>query len=160
MPAALFLIVAGFTLIYSALKGLSLPEIFAGNFGDKLDAKGGGVTTAPPTGIAAMDAASGADPEGRFKGPNAKTLSYIDSVLIDRFNLTRGQVCRPKDATYGAPKSLHKECRAGDYLGSVANRVAAARWAKENFPAAEVFCDQAGMVAPGYEHTSHLHIGM
>lgn len=170
MTVAIALLVIGYALVYSALKGLSLTEVFSGEKGDVLDPKGGNTRTFAdgigggdfPIGGAAgnTDPGSSVDPKGQFKGPNAATLRYVATAARDRFHLTIGQVCRPKNATYGAPNSLHKECRAMDVLGSVSNRIAFARWAKQTFPAAEVFCDQAGMIAPGYEHTSHAHFGM
>lgn len=160
MAAALFIITAGFTLVYSALKGISVTDIFAGATGIQLNPRGGNERTGTVTGPAAADAASGADPKGTFKGPHAKTLRHITDVAEDRFNLRVSQICRPANAGYGSPTSLHKECRAVDLTGSVQDRVAHARWVKQNFPAAEVFCDQAGMVAPGYDHSDHSHVGM
>lgn len=162
MPAAIALIVAGFVFVYSALKGLTLPEVLGGMTGVKLDARGGNARTGggtSVTGAAAADAIAGADPEGVFKGPNAKLLRYVTDVGKKQYHLRVSQICRPQNASYGAPNSLHKECRAVDMVGAVSDRVAWARWIHSSYPVLEVFCDQAGLSAPGYDHSDHAHAG-
>lgn len=177
MGAAIGLLTIGGILIAASLKGLSLPELLAGATGNILDPKGGSTTAA--TDAAAAGNATPTDPTptgsptgstplpggdtGGYKGPRAAWLKAMETIAVKQFHLTPGQLCRPANATYGAPNSLHKSCRARDYGGSVANRVAFARFAKARAQTdgvdAEVFCDQAGMVAPGYDHSDHVHLG-
>lgn len=169
MTVAVGLVMLGLTLIYAAVKGLSFTEIYAGQTGTALNPKGGkggsssadgavDISSSPfqlgaPFGIGQITGA------GQFKGPHANELEALRKTLISKFHLRVSQICRPANATYGAPNSLHKQCRAMDLTGSVADRVAAARFCK-NLPwVSEVFCDQAGMVAPGYDHSDHLHVG-
>jgi hypothetical protein len=166
MAAAIALIVAGFTLVYSALKGLSLTDVLSGATGSVLDPAGGKGATGkvnvnPPDAGEGSTPASGGDPKGKFKGPHAGTLRMLADNATQNFNLTITQICRPASANYGSPTSLHKECRAFDAIGTTANKVAFARWAKPILDkiGGEVFCDQAGMIAPGYEHRSHVHAG-
>lgn len=168
MPVAVGLLVLGLTLVYSAVKGLSITEVFKGETGNPLNPKGGTIAAltaggSPPTpDIAAVAGAptslTPASGAGQFKGPNATKLEALRVVAVSKFHLTITQICRPQNANYGAPNSLHKQCRAFDSSGSVANKIAFARYAKAQ-GAAEVFCDQAGMVAPGYDHSDHVHVG-
>lgn len=166
MATAILLITAGIVYAGSALKGVGITEFLSGAT-RPLSPKGGrgGSTPAPPD-PATTPGLSNNPPVtegGQFRGPNAVWLNTMRRVAEERFHLRVTQICRPQNATYGAPNSLHKSCRAGDYDGSVANRVAFARYAKADAQRqgidAEVFCDQAGMVAPGYEHTTHTHVG-
>lgn len=169
MTAAVGLLILGLTLIYSSIKGLSFTEIYAGQTGTTLNPRGGRGGSSPadtssdtssspfqlgaPFGIGQITGA------GQFKGPHANELEALRKTLISKFHLRVSQICRPVNATYGAPHSLHKECRAMDLTGSVSDRVAAARFCKTLPWVDEVFCDQAGMVAPGYDHSDHLHVG-
>jgi hypothetical protein len=167
MPVAVGLLVLGLTLVYSAVKGLSITEVFQGQTGNPLNPKGG--TISDLAGISESnsltDLASGptdaglTGATGSFKGPNAARLESLRKIATSKYNLHISQICRPQNATYGAPNSLHKSCRAFDATGSVTNRVAFARYAKSLPWVAEVFCDQAGMVAPGYDHSDHTHVG-
>lgn len=158
MTAAIAIIIVGFTMVYTALTGQSFAEALSGK-GRKLDPKGGtgGSDSGGP--VPGPDVTGGTDPKGQFKGPNAHLLRALADSAVKDYHLSISQICRPADATYGAPHSLHKECRAFDATGSVPDRVAFARYAKGVAGVAEVFCDQAGMSAPGYEHTTHVHVG-
>lgn len=164
----IFVITAGFTLVYSALKGIGLTEIFAGVTGDALNPKGvsrsagggGGADTAD-AGTATGGATATGD-VGSFKGAHAADLRAIEKVAHSNFHLTTTNTCRtPAENARvgGSPTSDHVKCAAMDEAGSVQNRVAFARWAKKNYPQAQVFCDQAGMFAPGYDHSDHTHVG-
>lgn len=164
MAVALALIVVGFTFVYSALKGLSLTEVLSGATGDKLNPKGGVWRGGDFGGNNAGEGATvtqGNDPKGKFKGPNAGLLRFLADNATQNFNLTITQICRPANASYGAPNSLHKECRAFDASGRTSDKVAYAKWARPIIAkvGGEVFCDQAGMVAPGYDHSDHVHTG-
>lgn len=163
-----FVLTAGFTLVYSALKGVSLTEMFAGVVGDPLNPKGigrsggggGGTATADPT--AGDGGATPTGDTGSFKGAHAADLRAIEKVAHERFHLSTSNICRSaahNAAVGGSPTSDHLKCAAMDETGSVANRVAFARWAKAHYPQAQVFCDQAGMFAPGYDHSDHTHVG-
>lgn len=163
MPAAVALIIAGFTLVYSALTGKSLAEIVSGDALPHLNpagGKGGGGSDpgagSQPTGPGGQGAP---DPKHEFKGPHAAQLRALAELAGTHYHLRISQICRPQNATYGAPDSLHKQCRAFDSVGTVADRVAFARYAKGLPWVSQVFCDQAGMVAPGYDHSDHVHVG-
>jgi hypothetical protein len=168
MSAVILLLTVGGWLIYSALKGQSLVESLTGKGGDSLDPAGGSMditstgtsytTPDDPTGSEAHPS-SGTTSKRGFKGPNAALLESLANVAVNNYHLTISQICRPADATYGAPNSLHKSCRAFDSTGSVADRVAFAKYARSVPGVDEVFCDQAGMIAPGYDHSDHVHVG-
>lgn len=169
MTAAVGLLVLGLTLVYSAVKGLSFVEVFEGKTGVPLNPKGGRGGTLPQSDIS-DDSASpfplgqpftegSLSGPGQFKGPNAERLEALRKTLTTKFHLHVSQICRPANASYGAPNSLHKSCRAMDLTGSVSDRVAAARFCKGLPWVQEVFCDQAGLIAPGYDHSDHLHVG-
>lgn len=162
MSVAILLITLGGWLIYSSLKGQSLVESLTGKGGDLLNPKGGklldmggGEFSSPPI---SADTGGGTNKYG-FKGPNAANLASITNTAISKYNLKVSQVCRPQNANYGAANSLHKQCRAVDLTGAVGDKVAFARYAKSLSWVDEVFCDQAGMSVPGYEHLSHVHVG-
>lgn len=167
MTAAVGLLVLGLTLVYSAIKGLSFVEVFEGKTGAVLNPKGGKGGTPPndttdtsspfPLGTPFGEGPLGGS--GQFKGPNAARLEALRKTLVTKFHLQVTEICRPANATYGAPESLHKSCRAMDLKGSVSDKVAAARFCKSLPWVDEVFCDQAGMIAPGYDHSDHLHVG-
>lgn len=167
MTAAVGLLVLGLTLIYSAIKGLSFTDIYAGQTGTVLNPKGGRggssssttTDTSSPFPLGAPFGIGQITGAGQFKGPHANELEALRKTLISKFHLRVTQICRPTNATYGAPHSLHKECRAMDLTGTVSDRVAAARFCKGLPWVQEVFCDQAGMTAPGYDHSDHVHIG-
>ena len=77
MPIAIALVVTGFFLVYSALKGISLVDIFNGATGQELSPKGGrGGTTG---GSVAVDS-PGSDTAPGTLGMNPKSI--IDSVVI------------------------------------------------------------------------------
>jgi hypothetical protein len=168
MPVAVGLLVLGLTLVYSAVKGISITDVFQGETGNPLNPKGGtigalaksitGTTDNSLIQLAAGPADLTTGGVGQFKGPNAAKLEALRKVATSRYHLHVTQICRPQNATYGAPNSLHKQCRAFDSTGSVSDRIAFARYAKSQ-GADEVFCDQAGMVAPGYDHSDHVHVG-
>lgn len=172
MAAALGLLVLGLTLVYSAIKGLTIAEVFQGATGDPLNPKGGVAkkfSGSPSTGNEPEPDATGSSGgpfgsgslsgNGQFKGPNAEKLEALRKIAVSKYNLRVSQICRPANATYGAANSLHKSCRAMDLTGSVADKVAFARYAKSLSWVDEVFCDQAGMVAPGFAHGDHVHVG-
>lgn len=169
MAAAIGLLVLGLTLVYSAIKGLSIADVFKGETGNPLNPKGGtpaassttGSTTVTPStaGLGGPFGNGSLTSSGSFKGPNAVKLEALRKVAVSRYKLKVSQICRPANATYGAANSLHKACRAMDLTGSTADKVAFARFAKSQSWVAEVFCDQAGMVAPGFDHSDHVHVG-
>lgn len=175
MPVVLFAFITGGVIAYSALKGISIADVLRGAIGDPLNPAGGkSAVTSPVSGVSTGDVsadsltggATGAlggssGPTGQFKGPHAADLEALRKVLISKFHLRVTQICRPANATYGAANSLHKSCRAMDLGGSVSDRVAAARYAKNLAWVDEVFCDQAGMPAANFPggHTDHLHVG-
>jgi hypothetical protein len=169
MPAAVALILAGFTLIYSALTGESLSDILSGKTLPRLNpaggkgGSGGGQDGSVDPGAGSQPTGPGGqgapDPQHEFKGPNAAKLRDLAVIAQQQFDLRISQICRPKNATYGAANSLHKQCRAFDSVGTVADRVAFARFAKGLPWVSQVFCDQAGMVAPGFDHSDHVHVG-
>jgi hypothetical protein len=164
MPAAVALILSGFTLIYSALTGKALSEILSGDALPRLNpagGKGGGGSADPDAGSQPRGpGGEGApDPQHEFKGPHAAQLRALADTATHQYHLRISQICRPQNANYGAPNSLHKSCRAFDSVGTVADRVAFARYAKSLPWVDEVFCDQAGFVAPGYDHSDHVHVG-
>jgi hypothetical protein len=142
-------------------------EVFAGQTGEVLNPKGGKGGSQPagtgdvpsPFPLGAPFGEGPLSGAGDFQGPNAARLEALRKTLITKFHLRVTQICRPASATYGAPNSKHKSCRAMDLSGSVSDRVAAARFCKGLGWVEEVFCDQAGMVAPGYDHSDHLHVG-
>lgn len=170
MPVAVGLLVLGLTLVYASVKGFTLQQVFQGETGNPLNPKGGTIgdiakgATTPLTGDLAGVASGPASLStsgvtGSFKGPHAAELEALRKVATSHYHLVITQICRPQNATYGAPNSLHKQCRAFDATGTVANRIAFARYAKSLSWVAEVFCDQAGMMAPGYDHSDHVHVG-
>jgi hypothetical protein len=166
MAVAVGLLVTGLTLVYSAVKGLSMVEIFRGETGNPLNPKGGTIGDLPTRPVTSADSnivdiAKGKSNLniGSFKGPQAANLYALSRVAVNKYHLRITQICRPQNATYGAPNSLHKQCRAFDSTGSIADRVAFARYAKSLSWVQEVFCDQAGMMAPGYDHSDHVHVG-
>lgn len=181
MPFAILLIAAGGVMIYSALKGISIADAFNGVTGAALDPSGGNLTPAAP--VAPADPATPDDPAAPgptttepdpgsgtitrhgLKGPNAAKLEALANVAERDFSLTVGSVCRSaahNAAVGGSKTSFHLQCRAFDSTGSVTKRVAFARFAKAQLAGvsgAEVFCDQAGMIAPGFDHSDHVHVG-
>jgi hypothetical protein len=164
VPAAVALILAGFTLIYSALTGESLADILSGKSLPRLNpagGKGGGSSSDPGAGSQPRGpGGQGApDPQREFKGPHAGELRALATIAQTHYHLRISQICRPANATYGAKDSLHKQCRAFDSVGATADKVAFARYAKGLPWVDEVFCDQAGMVAPGFDHSDHVHVG-
>jgi hypothetical protein len=162
MAAAVALILAGFTLIYSALTGESLSDILSGKSLPRLNpagGKGGGGDPGAGSQPRGPGGQGAPDPQHEFKGPNAGNLRALAELAGSQYHLKISQICRPQNATYGAKDSLHKQCRAFDSVGSVADRVAFARYAKSLPWVDEVFCDQAGMVAPGFDHSDHVHVG-
>lgn len=162
MPVAFVLITAGVTLVYSAIRNVSLIDLLAGREGTPIgDQKPPAFTDAGGAPGSGATVASGNDPKGQFKGPNAAVLRALADAATEQFNLRISQVCRPQNASYGAPNSLHKSCRAFDSVGKLSDRIAFARYAAgfKGRGISEVFCDQAGMVAPGYDHSDHVHVG-
>lgn len=157
MPVAIGLITIGTLLVASALKGVSIPALLSGVAGDILDPSGNlpDPTVETPT--------SGPTPLGkpttRFKGPKAELLEYLAGEATGRFHLTIGDVCRAKNANYGAKNSLHKECRAFDASGKPADMMAYAKFAHATPGVDEVFYDPAGWKAPGFDHDDHVHTG-
>lgn len=157
MPVAIAILLAGFTLVYSALKGLSLSEMMSGETGSDIDAKGGNKVTVPLSPLGPTETKGG--PTGVFKGPNAALLQRLSKAAVNDFNLRITDTCRPKNAGYGSPTSLHKQCRALDAAGKPADMMAFAKYAKGTPGVSEVFYDPAGYVAPGYPHGDHVHVG-
>lgn len=162
---AITIIGFGLALAASSVQGIGLVDFLSGNW-TKLDPSGGrggsgGTGTADIPAGAGATPAQGNDPKGEFKGPNAALLRFITNNAKQNFNLSVSQICRPQNATYGSPTSLHKECRAVDLTGAVDDKVAFARWVKPIIDkvGGEVFCDQANMIAPGYQHADHVHVG-
>ena len=167
MPVAVGLLTLGFILIVSAVKGVSIVQVFRGELGDPLDPKGGKADiggaatalTAPSDNQGTLSNLKVTGASGSFKGPNAARLEALRKVAVSKYDLKVTQICRPANATYGSPTSLHKQCRAMDLSGKVSDMVAFARYAKTLDWVDEVYCDQAGMVAPGYDHSDHVHVG-
>jgi hypothetical protein len=162
VAAAFAVITLGSLFVYSALKGIGITDIFAGSTGKKLDPAGGVVTEgadSPPRISDAFPGTGGTDPKGQFKGPHAGLLRQLADDATGRFHLRITQICRPKSATYGSATSLHKECRAFDASGKPADMLAYARYAVTVSGVDEVFYDPAGLSAPGFAHTDHVHTG-
>jgi Peptidase M15 len=175
MPVAIVLVAIGGVMVASALTGQSIADTFR-NFTGGLNPAGGrggntgnasDVSTSPDT-LGGAIPGLGATPTGKlagYKGPNATVLEQLHSVATGKFHLRLTNLCRSaahNAAVGGSKTSFHLQCRAGDYVGTVADRVAFARYAKpilDRIPGGEVFCDQAGMVAPGFDHSDHTHIG-
>lgn len=178
MAFAILFIAAGGVMVASALTGQSIADTFrnftgglnpAGGRGGTFDSVGGDV----PADALPLDPTAGAPDtpvtiggkRAGYKGPNAAKLEALHAVATQRYHLSLTNLCRSparNAAVGGSPTSFHLQCRAGDYVGSVNNRVAFARYAKTGLagvPGAEVFCDQAGMVAPGFDHSDHTHVG-
>jgi hypothetical protein len=159
-------------MVASALTGQSIADVFR-NFTGGLNPAGGrggnaGANIPVQPGAAGAIPGLGSTPTGKlagYKGPNATTLEQLHAVATTKFHLSLTNLCRSaahNAAVGGSKTSFHLQCRAGDYVGSVADRVAFARYAKpilDGIPGGEVFCDQAGMVAPGFDHSDHTHIG-
>lgn len=162
MPIALVLITLGSMFVYSAVTDVSLVDMFTGaTAGIKRFSPSNAI---PETAVGEPPAGAPSNLPGlggvRFKGPYAAQLEALAQKAVTDYDLTIVQICRPIDAGYGAPNSLHKQCRAFDAIGKTADKVAFARYVKASEPwVDEVFCDQAGMIAPGYEHTTHMHVG-
>jgi hypothetical protein len=159
MPIAIATILVGYALTYQALTGESLVSLFSSQV-RKLNpagGRGGGGSSVTPS--APDDDTPDYGQTGQFRGPHAALLYQMSQVAQHTFHLRISQICRPKDATYGAPDSLHKQCRAFDATGNVTDRVAFARYVRGIPGIDEVFCDQAGMIAPGYDHSDHVHVG-
>lgn len=180
MAIAIVFIAVGGVMIASALTGQSISDVFSQFTGGLNPAGGrGGGPFAPvggdvPADALPLDPTTGAPappitlkPGARagYKGPNAAKLEALHLVATQRFHLHITNLCRSaahNKAVGGSATSFHLQCRAGDYVGSVTDRVAFARYAKtalSGVAGAEVFCDQAGMVAPGFDHSDHTHIG-
>src|SRR4051812_43844969 len=104
MPIALATILVGYALVYQALTGESLVSLFSSQ-GNKLDPAGGygegGGSGTPNAPIAGPDDPRG--PTGQFKGPHAALLERLRKTAVERFHLRITQICRPANATYGAP---------------------------------------------------------
>jgi Peptidase M15 len=181
VPIAIILIAIGGLMVASALSDQSIADVFANFTGVPTDKRGGdvekgsgpfsGVGGEPPAGTLPLDPNNPLPPAtlggkgAGYKGPNAAILESLHKVATGRFHLSLTNLCRSaahNAAVGGSRTSFHLQCRAGDYDGTVANRVAFARYAKSalsGVPGGEVFCDQAGMVAPGFDHSTHVHIG-
>lgn len=173
MTAALALLIGGFTLAYSALKGQSLTEIFAGVTGDALDPKGGrgGTISGPGTNATGpngpVTGAGDASTSGNlkkfngesFKGPRAAYLTDITNIAISKYKLQVTDLCRPSNAGYGSSTSFHHSCRAVDLSGSPANMRAFALYVQKRGGYDELFYDPIGLIAPGFNHTDHVHVG-
>jgi hypothetical protein len=149
MPVALFLIIAGFTILYSGLKGLSLVDVFNGATGDKLNPKGGNTRdgkTAPTTqgsqyaGEQVREVfydPEGSWDEGKFSGPigghsdhihvGASSIAmrkYLQRIAEEQFNLTITSTTGGTHVT----GSLHYLGLAFDASGTAANMAAFYRY--------------------------------
>lgn len=156
LPIAFTLLGVGAVMTYSAFKGLSIVDVFAGKEPPPR-APNSPTNTVAPDAQDRSNVAKATGP-GQFKGPNALLLESVRLYAETRFGLRVSQICRPANATYGAAKSKHKECRAMDLVGTPANMMAFARWANA-LPWGQVFYDPAGLVAPGFSHVDHVHFG-
>lgn len=177
MAIAIVFIAVGGVLVASALSGQSIADVFANFTGVPegrsfdLPASGAGTGGDFPADPAAAGNVPNVDTNlstithHGLKGPNAAKLEALANVAEQRFHLSVGSVCRSaahNAAVGGSDTSFHLQCRAFDSTGTVANRVAFARYAQaalSGVSGAEVFCDQAGMVAPGFDHSDHVHVG-
>lgn len=158
----------GAWLVYSSLKGQGLADVFKGG-GESLNPEGGSRSTGSTGSTdSAGDVIAGeppiggfpaSGPTGDFKGPNAAILEQLRKDAVSKFKLRITQTCRPKNATYGAPNSRHKVCSAFDASGAPADMKAYAIYAHKVVPkyGGRVYYDPLGWVAPGYNHTDHVH---
>ncbi len=174
MAVAIILIAVGGVMVASALTGQSIADTFRDFTGGLNPAGGRGGGPFAAVGGDVPDTAAPLDPNtplsgkhAGYKGPHADVLEQLHQAATGHFGLHLTNLCRSLQANTeagGSPTSFHLSCRAGDYDGGspVASRVAFAKYAKgvlSGIPGAEVFCDQAGMVAPGFDHSDHVHIG-
>lgn len=158
VAVSLTFIAVGSVLMYSAFKGVGIVEAFSGKPLPKVTPVPGPDTQTRSRDAGTTTGTTGTSHSDEFKGTHADQLARLAWVAENTFHLTITQINRPMDATYGAPNSNHKYGRAFDATGTVADRIGFARFAK-SAGADEVFCDQAGMVAPGYDHSDHVHVG-
>lgn len=163
MALAIVVIAVGGLMVFSSLKGISISDAFGGVVGDSIDPSGGltGSSSSGDT-SGSSDVTGTSGNVGSFKGPNAAKLKALADVAVNRFDLKIGNVCRSaaeNSAAGGSPTSKHLACRAFDTSGSAANMLAFARYVHDNGNVEEVFYDPAGYVAPGYDHSDHVHVG-
>lgn len=155
MAAAIGLITLGIMFVYSALKGVGVTDILAGNTGEPLNPKGGsgwsgggtGDITDGMGGLTDSPSVVGGDwlaPAGGahgFKGPKAGTLDKLAGIAAKNFNLTITATTNGGHTT----NSYHYRGRAFDAAGGASDMEAFARFVYDNYPGVSELIHNAPM---------------
>lgn len=173
MPLALAFLTIGVILAASGLTGKSVADLLAEGIGDAFNPAGGRGGTVD-TSTALTDTAAAGDAlddltvntAGDFYGPNAVILNRLKRTAETRFRLDV-KTCRSRSrnaAVGGSATSNHLEnsqgkCKAFDASGSARDMRAFAMYVNREHPDLELFYDPIGKVAPGFDHTDHVHVG-
>src|SRR5690606_38985241 len=145
-------------LVASSLKGKSVAELLSSGLGSPFDPGAGGGSSG------GQSIAPGGGSSKHYTGQNAQILESLDEIARKQFGLSVAR-CRSASRNAevgGATKSNHLanaegKCRAFDASGSANNMKGFALFVVENYPQIELFYDPIGKVAPGFDHTDHVH---
>lgn len=176
MPFAFAALAFGLVLTISGLKGVSIPDVLLGKWGEPLDPGGkakdiswnelsAGSAGGNETNTVPASSFSPGGSGGRFKGPNAALLNHL-AQKARSFGLSVNEVCATSGHTGG---SLHYACRAFDSGGPADKMAAYYRYARPLIiragSPAELFYDPIGGVDSGKDigaiggHDKHVHTG-
>lgn len=186
MGAAIFTLTMGAILVYSALKGEGLVDVFKGVTGNPLDPSGGhlssdqtqvlgGDPTTSGQGILNTVPGSGASAgEGHgvsgsathvYSGPNAALLDQLEYAAVHQFGLTI--TSRNRSAQLIGHADYHNANRAFDASGLPTRMAAYARWATQNYGSSLLECFYApakitwkngrNMYPAVYDLPTHVH---
>lgn len=160
MPLAIIFLLTGIVLVASALKGKSVADLLNSGLGSPFDPSAGG------NAVAQKQVSSSSGSTRNYTGQNAQILELLDEVARNQFDLSVSR-CRSSShnsTVGGATASNHLEnadgkCRAFDASGSANNMKAYALYVQANYPQLELFYDPIGLIAPGFDHSDHVHTG-
>lgn len=182
MPIALALITVGGLLIYSAIHGVGILDVFAGKTGDVINphgadtsdpAFGGGDFATVPAGDLGMGGTWTAPPGGShtFKGPNSALLDTAAGVAQNDYHLT----ITATDNGGHVFNSWHYKGRAFDASGKESDMAAFAKYVHDNYKGAllELIHNPGFAVSDGQDvngpvfyaavwvsHKTHVHVAM
>lgn len=171
MTAVIFLVTLGGIMVYSALKGISIPDVMKGVIGNTLDPKGGfhpgspqGTGDANSSGTGNSDLPHGGTGHYGFRGPHAAALTALADIAQKQFHLT---VTSTTGGTH-VHGSYHYLGRAFDANGATSDMAAYFDYVAENYGASitELFYDPRGAIKNGKHipaiggHVDHVHTAL
>lgn len=163
MPLAILFLITGIVLAASALKGKSVSDLLNSGLGSPFSPNAGGSNGTAGKQQLATYSGGGSQ---HYAGQNAVILETLDETAREQFGLSVSR-CRSSvhnAAVGGAAQSNHLadadgKCRAFDASGNANSMKAYALYVKANYPQLELFYDPIGLVAPGFDHSDHVHTG-